>query len=559
MDQIFNCSQTLKTPLFNTTRAVLGEWMIQGVELRSSTSLQEIGSIASVSLNLIGMIFSIPLWLVGEALELCTKKGRDLFNDEVDLDDANLETITLDPEMTECMGTAVSTFQATNNPNFCAGTAIHTALMDPALGLGSGVDILTAHGREATANHLELMGANAFRFSVEWADVNKNGLDRYVKAAKYFHERGFKLMITLDHWIGNGRVDLFEREYDEDDFLNYASQVYYALRPFASRFLTFNEPNVDANQKYVMGDLPPKKIGRFWSSMQLSVLKLKAHRALYDRYQSLEELYQGPKNGEPLQIGLSHQAVCMVAASRWNLIARIVSFVMTHTFHESFMRIAEQPEMKRTLDFLGVQFYARPMVGSNGWKIVDSIAVPTKQNPQAWMVEGMRYRFDPAGILPVLQNIHSRLEKPLMVTETGTAGEINPHVTGLTYRSSVSYIDEYYDYRGYAMDRPDMPDLDHKSITYSQEMETRKANYYRFSLLAIRKAQDLGIRITGLFLWTLFDNLEWQHGYKPGCLFGILARDRDSGIVRITEGFETIRQIFSNTRFLATAHKLEVN
>ena len=548
MNLFFDCSQALKCPLYTTTRGAMGEWMMRGVELRPSTCFQRIWSVASVSLHLIGMVFSMPLWVVGEALEICTKKGRALFNDEVDLADQDLETITLHPEMTECMGTAVSTFQATSNPNFCKGSALHDSLKDPTLGLGGGVDILTPEGAKQTADRLEQMGSNAFRFSVEWADVKKNGLNRYTTSARYFHDRGFKVMITLDHWMGDGSVDIFEKPGDHEAFVSYATDVYLALRPYASKFLTFNEPNVDANQKYVMGDLPPKKVGRFWSSMQLSVLKLKAHRAVYDRFQKLEESYRGPKNSDPLQVGLSHQAIWMVAASRWNIIARVVAFVITHTFHESFMRIAGQPEMKRTLDFLGVQFYAQPKAGRNGWQIVDSIATPTKQNPNAWMVKGMKYRFNPEGILPVLQSIHDRLHIPIMVTETGSAGEINPQVQSRALRKPDSHLNHYYDASSNIVMPPAAITLDRKSVDYSREMEMRKATYYRYSLLAIRKAQDLGIRVTGVFLWTLFDNLEWQHGYTPGCAFGILARSRTSGIVRITEGFETIRRIFTQTR-----------
>ncbi len=548
MNNLFACSQTLKLPLQFTTRQVLGEWMMRGIELRSSAGFQKISAVASVALSLIGMVFSMPLWAVGEVLEVCTKQGRALFNDVVDLDDQPVETIELHPQMTECMGTAVSTFQATSDPSFCVGSVLHGALKASALGLGGGVDILTDEGRMQTADRLEQMGSNAFRFSVEWADVKKNGLARYVETARYFHERGFKVMITLDHWMGDGSIDIFEKPGDQEAFVEYAESVYLAFRQYVSLFLTFNEPNVDSNQKYVMGDLPPKKMGRFWSSMKLSVLKLKAHRAVYDKFQELEERYPGVKNEAPLQVGLSHQAISMIADSRLNVIARVVAFVITHTFHESFMRIAEQPDMKRTIDFLGVQFYAMPKAGRNGWQIVDSIATPSRQNPNAWMVEGMRYRFNPEGILPVLQSIDHRLHKPMMVTETGSAGEINPHVESLASRDSSSHLNQYFKQDSLPTVSPVLLDLDIESVSHSREMEMRKATYYRYSLLAIRKAQDLGIRVTGVFLWTLFDNLEWQHGYKPGCLFGILARDRDSGVVRITEGFETIRRIFTKTR-----------
>ena len=513
MERLFEASQALKSPLLSSTRSVLGEWMMHKVELQKFNNTIE--KIIAIVIPLLGMIATLPLWLIGEALEVCTDKGRRQFNYEVNLDVVDdISSISLDPEMTECMGTAVSTFQATRNPEFCEGSALHTALRAPELELGSGVDILTDFGRRQHILRLKEMGANSFRFSVEWADVTRNGLDQYIEAARHFYLEGFKLMITLDHWMGDGTIDCFEKPGDIEAYVKYAEAVYTALRPYASRFLTFNEPNVDAAQKYVMGDLPPKKVGRFWSSMNLVAQKLKAHRAAYERLHLLETARPASDNDEPLQVGLSHQAVCMVAHSRWNILARITAFVITHIFHESFMRIAEQEEMKKTINFLGVQYYARPMAGANGWQPVDTIAIPTKQCPEAWMVDGMKYRFDPEGILPVLQSIYARLNIELMVTETGTAGEI-------------------------------------KAPLYNNPMDKRKARYYKVSLQAISKAQKLGVRVTGIFLWTLFDNLEWQHGYKPECAFGILARDRTNGQIEETESFNVIKTIYKKSQPLS--------
>jgi beta-glucosidase/6-phospho-beta-glucosidase/beta-galactosidase len=144
------------------------------------------------------------------------------------------------------------------------------------------------------------------------------------------------------------------------------------------------------------------------------------------------------------------------------------------------------------LDFLGVQYYTRPLAGRNGLKIVDSIANKNKHNPHGWMVDGMHYRFDPQGILPVLTEVSSRIEKPLLVTEIGTAGTDN----------------------------------------------NRKEQYYKIAIKAMRAAQDRGIRLIGALFWTLFPNLEWQHGYDPNTNFGIL----DSNSNEKTPGFYFLQQ-----------------
>ncbi|MCH9611772.1 MAG: 6-phospho-beta-galactosidase [Chlamydiia bacterium] len=506
MSAAFSISQVLKTPTHMCAKEVLGECLISGGELKSS----KFETLAMCTLHALGLFFTMPLWVIGEAVEVFSTEGGAVFTDQVNLGEFDRDEVALDRDKTEYVGTAVSTFQATSNPQFCAGSAMHTAHSDPNLGLGQGVDILTLEGRNLHIHCLKEMNANSFRFSVEWADVNANGLDAYVQAAKHFSEHGFTLFITLDHWIGDGNPHLLEEEGDIANFVSYAEDVYHALRPYASCFLTFNEPTVEATGKYVRGVFPPHTTGDFWSARKLISLKLKAHREAHQALHLLEQTYTGAKAEGRLLVGLTHSAVRFESNSRWNIPARIIAFVMTYIFHESFLIDAERS--RNSIDVLGVQFYARPQLGSDGSSAIDSIAEPNRYNPNGWMIEGMRYRFDPQGVLPILEEVWNRVCKPLIVSEIGCAGELFDHAPA----------DENSD-------------------------EHKKAVYYQVAIRAMRVAQDLGIPLIGAFFWTLFANLEWEHGYKPETNFAVLANDPHTKRIRRTEGYSVLSKAFQSS------------
>jgi beta-glucosidase/6-phospho-beta-glucosidase/beta-galactosidase len=484
--------ETFKAPLHFALEGVCGKFT-----LKESGAFQKIHSVVMAILSGCLLIFTIPIWFIGEVISICSKDGENFFNDSVPLGNAKQY---LDPKKTKMLGTGLSTFQATSDPNFCKGTCVQEALKDPKLGLGGGVDILTKSGRDTTIAYLKKMNANTFRFSVEWADVNQNGFGEYIEAAKHFYSEGFKLVITLDHWMGNGKVNVFENPGDEKAFVQYASDAYRALRPYVSKFLTFNEPNVDAAQKYIMGELPPKRVVDFAAANRLLSLKLSAHAKTYDALHQLEKDYTGSKAPDKFGVGITHQVIMMKSNSRWNIIARIVAFIMTYIFHRSFMEKIKK--MNNKVDFLGVQYYCRPVAGASGSKFVDSIATKNEHNPDGWMVEGMHYRFDPQGILPVLTEVYSEVKKPILVTEIGCAG---PY-------------------------------------------EDRKEKYYKVAIRAMRAAQDAGVKLFGALFWTLFPNLEWQHGYDRETNFGILSRSRKTNKVTETKGYHFLRSTFANTR-----------
>lgn len=54
----------------------------------------------------------------------------------------------------------------------------------------------------------------------------------------------------------------------------------------------------------------------------------------------------------------------------------------------------------------------------------------------------------------------------------------------------------------------------------------RRIYYYQEHLIQVHKAIKSGIPVKGYFAWTLMDNYEWEHGYKPESAFGLIHVDR---------------------------------
>lgn len=513
-------SDILKWPLEGSVTGLLGS--DSSIKPLQSTPLKDlarkVSSIAKTVFFTGSTLVSTPFWLVGDLVEWVTKDNKP-FEDKVHLLDLKTDgELFLDPHKTQHMGFSISTYQNTSDKNFCTGSDWNRYVRERFAGEnehlapGSGVDVLTKEGRELLADMILEANGNTIRFSVEWAHILKNGsfnlaaMQQYKDAAIYFKTRGITPIITLHHFVtpldedGNSR---FESSKSIEEFTAFAEFVFKSLYPTVTKYVTFNEPNVHAVMNYVLGDFPAEKKAHFWTSQTVLNNMLEAHKRVHIRLHALAN--SAPIN-LPISVGLSHQALLFIPSSRLNLPARIASFVFTHIFHESFMKWAENN--RDYLDFLGIQYYTTPLLG--GFPPDSTCRKGQK------MVEAMRFRFYPEGLLPIIEEIHQRLPNlELLVTETGTAGRNYVEATNLQEEQSL------------------------------EEMDARRKEYMLTALKVARVAQDSGINLIGFMPWTLFPNFEWNHGFSKTHDFGLVARDQEE--IRATEGYEAIKEAFGKT------------
>ncbi|MCH9631091.1 MAG: 6-phospho-beta-galactosidase [Chlamydiia bacterium] len=511
--------EVLKCPLQFCSTQVLGACLPN--EPENATYLgslsRRVYSVAIAAVFACGSAVSTPFWLAGDLVEWI-REGDKQFQDGVNLPAISRDEVSLDPAKTEMMGFSVSTYQNTSDKDFCKNSDWgeysdeHFKGEKAHLAPGQGVDVLTKAGMKTAADAALRANSNTIRFSVEWADVlNEDGsfndvaMQRYVETAGYFKDRGLTPIVSLHHFVtplGESGRSLFETHNGIDKFVQFSAYAYEKLSDHVSHFVTFNEANVNAVENYILGDFPAAGKGNFWMSAHVTRNMLEAHKRVYERLHDLA--------GEnPLNVGMTHQALRFIPSSRWNYIARITSFVFTYAFHESFMQWAEKNT--NSLDFLGVQYYTAPLLGGY---IPDSTC---RENEE--MVESMRFRFHPQGILPILEEMDARLgnDLPLIITEAGTAGKNIVNASNDDEREAL------------------------------KKMDGRRAKYIADFSQAVREAQDKGINVKGCLLWTLFGNFEWPHGFSKDHDFGFIARDVETKQTRDTEGFKVLADIFERT------------
>jgi beta-glucosidase len=125
-------------------------------------------------------------------------------------------------------------------------------------------------------------------------------------------------------------------------------------------------------------------------------------------------------------------------------------------------------------DFIGVQCYSRVHFGPEGQAPNDP-AVPTTQ---------MGYEYWPQGVEYCARRAAAMTGLPVLLTESGIA-----------------------------------TDDDAERITYLAEV-----------LRGVKRALDDGVDIRGYFVWSLLDNFEWSHGFRPK--FGLHSVDRQTFVRR---------------------------
>ncbi len=119
-------------------------------------------------------------------------------------------------------------------------------------------------------------------------------------------------------------------------------------------------------------------------------------------------------------------------------------------------------------DFIGVQCYSRVHFGPEG-QAPNEPGVPTTQ---------MGYDYWPQGVEHCARRAAAMTGVPVLLTESGIA-----------------------------------TDDDAERITYLADV-----------LRGVRRALDDGVDIRGYFVWSLLDNFEWSHGFRPK--FGLHSVDR---------------------------------
>lgn len=327
-------------------------------------------------------------------------------------------------------------------------------------------------------------GHNAHRLSFEWSRIEPEPRRIAADAVEHYHQvlaslsrHGLKPLVTLHHftnpaWIADAGG--WESAETVDRFCDF---VRFCAREFGREvdwWCTVNEPEVFAFRAYSEGLWPPRKKD---NSAALAVIAnlLEAHGRAYRILHEIDR-WDADGDGRGARVGFAKHVVQLEPERTWfpldALRARLEDAVfnqavidapITGEIHLSIpgARTVRRrvPELEKSQDWVGLNYYTRWMVRSTG-------AVPHVARAGAPLTD-LEWEIHPAGLARAAERM-SRAQVPVLVTEHG-------------------FADAADRFRPRALVE---------------------------SLIELSGAAQRGVPLMGYLHWSLLDNYEWAEGYK---------------------------------------------
>jgi beta-glucosidase len=347
------------------------------------------------------------------------------------------------------------------------------------------------------------LGVNAFRFSVAWprvipsgrGPVNAAGLDFYDRLVDELLAHEITPVATLYHWdlpVALEDAGGWPNRDTVDAFAAYAEAVADRLGDRVGAWITQNEPWVIAWLGYGYGVHAP---GRTSAADAIAA----AHHVLLAHGVAARILRDAsPSSRVGVTVDLEPAVPASAAAedaaaahafdgerNRWFL-----DPVLRGSYPEDVLerfapnlppvRDGDLDTIAAPIDFLGVNFYSRRVVASDGdgWRSV-------RQDASAHT--GMDWEVCPSALTDLLVRLRDDYDPPaIMITENGAA---------------------FDDVRG------------HDGSVRDPERLAYVADHVR----AVERAVAVGVPVEGYFVWSLLDNFEWALGYAKR--FGLVYVD----------------------------------
>jgi beta-glucosidase/6-phospho-beta-glucosidase/beta-galactosidase len=407
------------------------------------------------------------------------------------------------------------------------------------------------------------LGANAFRFSIEWSRVfprstagartprqldrlaNRTAVRHYARELRALRRRGLTPVLTLNHftlpsWLHDPLAvrDAFTGVGPDDpppdvaragwlddaavrEFGKFAAWAAWRFRRQVDLWVTINEPMVVAVSGYV--NLPgvfaawfPPGVFSYTASVRVVRNLARANARAYDAIHRFDRR---------ARVGPVHNMIAFTPSDPASAVdrrgARHADYIFNRIYLNAVVRgiddrdvdgVVDPGERRRELrgraDFIGLNYYFRSRV--TGLAAPASTTVPL---------------FD---FLP--NNVYAHPENPgappCPTTCTEFGWEIYPQGFREVLRTAGRYrLPVYVTENGLA-------DSD----------DDQRVSYLVSHLRALRAAMRAGeVRARGYFAWSLVDNFEWAAGYYPR--FGFFSYDPDTLARRARPSIRVFREI----------------
>lgn len=306
---------------------------------------------------------------------------------------------------------------------------------------------------------LKKMNMNSYRFSIEWSRVepkegvyDENEINYYKEYIKTMEDMGIEPIITLFHfslpiWFADRGG--FEKRSNVKYFVRFSKKIIKDLGVGVKYIITINEPEMYAHMSYVDMEWPPMKNNYLLFFRVLNNL-IYAHKKVYQAISATNRRYK---------ISFSKNSQYFYPGDN-SLISQISASLMQFFYDDYVIG-----RSVKYCDFLGVNYYNSNRV--LGYRIHN----PNKQtNDLGWDMH-------PADIQFVLERLHRKYNKPILITENGLA----------------------------------------------DSKDEKRQWWIKETLVGIQNAMKYGVQIMGYLHWSLIDNFEWSHGKWPR--FGLIEID----------------------------------
>ena len=335
------------------------------------------------------------------------------------------------------------------------------------------------------------IGHNAHRFSIEWSRIepeegrwDEAAIDHYRDVLVALHERGMEPVVTLFHytlprWLsekGGWENPAIERAMER-----YVLHVIEALGPHARWWITLNEPVVQVFKGWLIGQWPPGKVRAWPAALRVLRQMLRTHVRAYHAIHSLRP---------DARVGIAQHALALSPddptrwRDRWSVAVRghLFNHLFLEALHTGALRVPglfwENLPIKRTVDFIGVNYYTRDFVRNSGYNLAGLVGdfAERDHRQQRGKLNDLGWEVYPEGLAQFLREF-SRYKLPILITENGI---------------------------------PTRNDDDRWVFLFMH-------------LWQVARAIADGVNCVGYLHWSLLDNYEWADGYAAR--FGLIEVD----------------------------------
>lgn len=340
------------------------------------------------------------------------------------------------------------------------------------------------------------LGHTAHRFSLEWSRFepeegswNDEAFAHYEAVFQALERHKIEPVVTLHHfthprwfheqggWLHEEGVRRFER---------YVKKVVTAYGRYVRFWITINEPLILLYYGYYTGLWPPG-YKSFTDSLRVFRMLVEAHLVAY---RTIHRIYEVMGKG-PVWVSLAKHMIWFSPCRKASWLDWLAVRLRDEFFNQGFLKAVTDGFLFfpgifcdffsgcRALDFLAVNYYSRNFIrfaGLGGDRSIGEICDNAHHAAERQETNMLGWEVYPEGLYLLLKRLQ-RYRLPLMITENGICTE-----------------------------------NDHERVRFIQD-----------HLEAVRRAVKEGVPVQGYFYWSLLDNFEWAHGFRPR--FGIVGVD----------------------------------